>query len=162
MGELRMMSFSFPPKGWSLCNGAFLPINQNQALFSLLGTTYGGDGRTSFALPNLQGRVPLHPGQGFTLGQVHGEVNHTLAQSELPSHTHTAAASTVTGNGIQLPESNYLGGGGNVYHPASGALTPLRGEAVKVAGGSQPLSNQQPYLAVNFCIAIQGIFPSRN
>jgi microcystin-dependent protein len=162
LSEIRLMSFNFPPKGWALCNGQLLPINQNQALFSLLGTTYGGDGRVNFALPDLRGRVPMHTGQGWLQGQTLGEANHTLTQAELPAHAHAAAASSVTQGGNQLPENRFLGGGGNVYHPASGPLTALGGDAVRNAGGSQPHSNRQPFLTLSFCIALQGIFPSQS
>jgi microcystin-dependent protein len=162
LSEIRLMSFTYAPKGWAQCNGQLLPINQNQALFSLLGTTYGGDGRVNFALPDLRGRVPMHSGSGHTLGERGGEVAHTLSQSELPMHTHTAAASTATQGGRQVPENRYLGGGGNVYHPVAAQLTALRAESVTPVGGSQAHENRQPYLTLNFCIALQGIFPSPN
>jgi microcystin-dependent protein len=162
LSEIRLMSFNFAPKGWAQCNGQLLPINQNQALFSLLGTTYGGNGQTTFGLPDLRNRVPMHTGQGHLLGEKGGEFNHTLSQGELPMHTHTAAASSATQNGFQVPENRYLGGGGNVYHPVAPQLTGLRSQSVTTVGGSQAHENRQPYLTLNFCIALQGIFPSRN
>jgi microcystin-dependent protein len=161
LSEIRIMSFAFPPKGWALCNGQILPINQNQALFSLLGTTYGGDGVRTFGLPNLQGRVPMHMGGSFTLGQNGGEQSHTLSLSELPQHLHSVAASSTATNGTASPNGNYLGGGNNVYHTPQNP-TPLTAATVANVGGSQPHENMSPYLVLNFCIALQGIFPSRN
>lgn len=164
LAEIRIMSFDFPPKGWALCNGQLLPINQNQALFALLGTTYGGDGRVNFALPDLRGRVPVHFGAGFTQGTRGGEQAHTLTQSEMPQHIHFQQASTQVGNASpprpsnniladSAPSLGYNGGTGLV------ALNPL---TVTNIGGSQAHDNMQPYLTVSFCIALQGIFPSRN
>src|SRR3954447_17897159 len=159
LSEIRIMSFSFAPKGWALCNGQLLPINQNQALFSLLGTTFGGDGRVNFGLPDLRGRVPLHVGDGHTLGELGGEQAHTLSVAELPTHNHTVKASTAATGGVPDPTGAFLGGGNNVY--ASGALTAtLRPDALTNVGGSQPHQNMQPFLTLNFCIALQGIFPS--
>jgi microcystin-dependent protein len=161
LSEIRMTSFGFAPKGWALCNGQLLPINQNQALFSLLGTTYGGDGRVNFALPDLQGRVPIHMGAGATLGQKAGEQAHTLAIAEIPTHTHTlngsssnAAQPIPTGNLLarQAPANPYI---------APTALNTMNAGSVPVTGGSQPHTNMQPYLTLNFCIALQGIFPSQ-
>jgi microcystin-dependent protein len=162
LGELRMMSFNFPPKGWSLCNGAFLPINQNQALFSLLGTMYGGNGQTTFALPNLQGRVPLHQGSGFTVGQAGGEPAHTLTMSEMTQHIHGANASSTDGN-APIPAGNLLARASpaNPYI-AQTNLNALAAGTLGNAGGSQPHNNMQPYSTISFCIALQGIFPSRN
>ncbi|MDX6581860.1 MAG: hypothetical protein QOI10_1044 [Solirubrobacterales bacterium] len=162
LSEIRLMSFNYAPKGWAQCNGQLLPINQNQPLFSLLGTTYGGDGRVNFALPDLRGRVSMHAGRGHTLGEKGGELAHTLTQNEMPMHTHTAAASSATQNGFQVPQNRYLGGGGNVYHPVAPQLTALRPGSVTTTGGSQPHENRQPYLTLTFCIALQGIFPSPN
>jgi len=160
LGEIRLLSFVFPPKGWALCNGQLLPINQNQALFSLLGTTYGGDGRVNFALPDLRGRVPLHTGQGHTLGEVGGEQAHTLTVNELPTHTHFESA--VSGNGTTpVPTGHLLASALNVYSPASG-LTALAPTSVTNVGGSQAHQNMQPFLTLSFCIALQGIFPSQN
>jgi microcystin-dependent protein len=163
LSEIRLMSFSFPPKGWALCNGQILPINQNQALFSLLGTTYGGDGRVNFALPDLQGRVPAHTGgaAALTLGQRGGEQAHTLTQSEIPTHVHTVQASSAIQGGDQSPSGRYLGGAGNVYHPPA-ALSPFNAQTVVSTGGSQAHLNQQPFLTLSYCIALQGIFPSQN
>ena len=161
LSEIRIMSFNFPPKGWAFCNGQFLPINQNQALFSLLGTTYGGNGQTTFALPNLQGRVPIHFGAGHTLGEVGGEAAHTLIASELPTHTHTVTAATGDGNLIIPGNALLARTPANPYQdPANlGAMTPA---SVTTVGGSQPHENMQPYLVLNFCIALQGTFPSQN
>jgi microcystin-dependent protein len=163
LSEIRIMSFPFAPKGWALCNGQLLPINQNQALFSLLGTAFGGDGRTTFALPNLQGRAPIHTGAGHSLGERGGEQAHTLSSAEMAVHTHTAAANTAATGGSASPGGNYLGGGNNVYAaPAAGALTTLRSDAISPVGGSQAHVNMQPYLTLSYCIALQGIFPSHN
>jgi microcystin-dependent protein len=163
LSEIRLMSFVFAPKGWALCNGQLLPINQNQALFSLLGTTFGGDGRVNFGLPDLRGRTAIHVGNGHTLGEVGGEQAHTLNGAELPEHTHAVAASTVANGGVATPNGNYLGGGNNVYHPASsGGTTAMRADTVTNVGGSQAHLNMQPFLTLSFCIALQGIFPSQN
>jgi microcystin-dependent protein len=163
MGELRMMSFNFPPKGWSLCNGAFLPINQNQALFSLLGTTYGGNGQTTFALPNLQGRVPIHMGSSFTIGQVGGEPAHTISMSEMTQHDHVYNASSVAAT-TNTPTSSLglaTSAGSFLYGPPAN-LVAMSPDAVTFVGGSQPHNNMQPYSTISFCISLQGIFPSRN
>ncbi|HEV2773681.1 MAG TPA: tail fiber protein [Thermoleophilaceae bacterium] len=160
LSELRLMSFNFAPKGWAMCNGQLLPINQNQALFSLLGTTFGGDGRVNFALPDLRGRVPIHVGRGHTLGEKGGEQAHTVTIAELPTHTHAANAST-NGANTPVPSNNLLASSGNLYAPPSG-LTTLHPSSVTNAGGSQPHLNMQPFLTLTFCIALQGIFPSPN
>jgi len=160
LAEIRIMSFNFPPQGWALCNGQLLPINQNQALFSLLGTTYGGDGRTTFALPDLRARAPIHVGNGHTLGENGGEQAHTLLISELPEHTHTEQASPNAGDAVN-PTGAVLASASNVYRAADN-LTTLNPASVTNVGGSQPHENMQPYLALTFCIALQGIFPSRN
>ena len=160
LAEIRIFSFGFAPKGWALCNGQLLPINQNQALFSLLGTTYGGDGRVNFALPNLQGRVPFHVGDGLTLGESSGETAHTLAISEMPAHTHTPVGSS-NNAGAASPAGNLwasLSGGG--YSPT--ANTAMNPASILPTGGSQAHDNMSPYLVLNFCIALQGIFPSQN
>lgn len=159
LAEIRIMSFGFPPKGWALCNGQLLPINQNQPLFSLLGTTYGGDGRVNFALPNLQGCVPIHMGNGHTLGERGGEVAHTLSISEMSDHTHPAQASA-SNAGTPNPGNGVLAAANNLYGSAA-SLTPLSPSSITNAGGSQAHENRQPYLALTFCIALQGIFPSQ-
>lgn len=161
LAEIRLMSFVFPPKGWALCNGQLLPINQNQALFSLLGTTYGGNGQTNFALPNLRGRVPIHEGAGYSLGQAAGQEFHTITQAEMPMHTHPVAVSSTATGGVASPNGAFLGGGNNAYRPGPGSTT-LNPATVTSVGGSQPHENRQPYLTLSFCIALQGIFPSQN
>lgn len=163
LSEIRIMSFSYAPKSWAQCNGQLLPINQNQALFSLLGTTFGGNGQTTFALPDLRGKVPLHVSGSHTLGEQGGEYNHTLSNAETPQHTHSVGASTSATGGTASPNNNFLGGGNNVYAaPNAGPLTTFRADAITNSGGSQPHNNQQPFLALNFCIALIGIFPSPN
>src|SRR5690349_4742532 len=162
LAEIRLMSFGFPPKGWALCNGQLLPINQNQALFSLLGTTYGGDGRVNFALPDLRSRIPIHMGAGHTLGERGGEQAHTLSISELPTHTHLGqvqGANATTGN----PANNMLAGVASyAYLNSLSNLTTLIPETVTNVGGSQAHLNMQPFLTLSFCIALQGIFPSQS
>lgn len=153
------MSFGFPPKGWALCNGQLLPINQNQGLFSLLGTTYGGDGRVNFALPNLQGRVPIHMGNGHTLGEIGGEQGHTLSIAEMPTHTHAQFGSSAAATTLATT-SNVLATNVNAYSPATN-LVPLQPSSVTNIGGSQAHLNMQPFLTLNFSIALQGIFPSQ-
>lgn len=161
LSEIRLMSFNFPPKGWALCNGQLLPINQNQPLFALLGTTYGGNGQTTFALPNLQGRVPIHATAGFNLGAQGGADAHTLTNAEMPQHTHFVNASASNG-GTAIPTGAVLADApGQVYaNPTS--LTTARPNSLDAAGGSQPHTNQQPYLVLSFCIALVGVFPSPN
>ena len=159
LSEIKMMSFNFAPKGWAQCNGQLLPINQNQALFSLLGTTYGGDGRVNFGLPNLQGRVPMHSGSGHTLGERGGETSHTLSISELPTHIHNLNGTTLAADLPTVP-ANLLATVANVYGTAT-PLTSLNPASLGPTGGSQAHPNQQPYLTLNFCIALQGIFPSQ-
>jgi microcystin-dependent protein len=160
LSEIRIMSFNFAPKGWALCNGQLLPINQNQALFSLLGTTFGGDGRVNFALPDQRGRVPIHTGSGHTLGERGGEAAHTVSISEMPQHQHTANANS--GNAATpIPGGNLLGAANNLYAAATN-LTSLSPSMLANTGGSQAHQNMQPYLVLSFCIALQGIFPSPN
>jgi microcystin-dependent protein len=142
-----------------LCNGQLLPINQNQALFSLLGTTFGGDGRVNFALPDLRGRVPIHVGSGHTLGERGGEQAHTVSIAELPEHTHTVAANSAATGGNANPTGRFLGGANNAYHSPTD-LTAMNTGTVTNTGGSQAHLNMQPFLTVSFCIALQGIFPS--
>jgi len=158
-----MMSFNFAPQGWAMCNGQFLPINQNQALFSLLGTTYGGNGQTNFQLPDLRGRAPMHFGNGHTLGEKAGQEAHTVTIAEVPTHIHTLNGSTTTAStvtpdvntvlSVSTPQQIYAGPAGLV------AMSP---QAIGNVGGSQAHTNMQPYLVITFCIALQGIFPSQN
>ena len=168
LSEIRIMSFVYAPTGWALCNGQLLPINQNQGLFSLLGTTFGGDGRVNFALPDLRGRTPIHVGSGHTLGERGGEQAHTLSIAELPTHTHVLNGSNqTTGNAVN---PRPLSGGtllatdpGNAYAaPVAGATVPLAAGTITNTGGSQAHLNMQPFLTLSFCIALQGIFPSPN
>lgn len=160
LAEIRLMSFVFPPKGWALCNGQLLPINQNQALFSLLGTTFGGDGRVNFALPDLRGRTPIHVGSGHTLGERGGEQAHTLSVAEMPTHTHPLTGSASDAGAI-VPTANVVGRSSQLYGPPvqPTSLGPTSGSS---AGGSQAHLNMQPFLTLSFCIALQGIFPSPN
>lgn len=160
LSELRIMSFVFAPKGWALCNGQLLPINQNQALFSLLGTTFGGDGRVNFALPDLRGQTPIHVGSGHTLGEKGGEQAHTLSIAELPTHTHVLGASS-TNAATNSPNGAVLAVSTAVYHTPT-SLVALNPGSVTNVGGSQAHLNMQPFLTLNFCIALQGIFPSPN
>jgi microcystin-dependent protein len=160
LSEIRLMSFDFPPKGWALCNGQLLPINQNQALFSLLGTTFGGDGRVNFALPDLRGRTPIHVGSGHTLGEKGGEQNHTLSISEIPTHAHVASGTSNNG-ATPVAAGNLLGAVANLYN-APQSLTSLLPATIANVGGSQAHLNMMPYLTLSFCIALQGIFPSPN
>jgi microcystin-dependent protein len=160
LGEVKIISWNFPPKGWAFCNGVLLPINQNQALFSILGTTYGGDGRVTFGLPNLQGRTPVHVGNGIALGELGGESTHTLNISEIPAHTHAPAGSAATGT-LPSAAGNLWGvSSANPYSPTS--TTGMNPACVLPTGGNQPHENMSPYLVLNFIIALQGIFPSQN
>lgn len=160
LGEIRLASFNFAPQGWALCNGQRLPINQNQALFALLGTAYGGDGRTNFGLPDLRGRVPIHVGNGFTLGQAAGEEAHTLTVAELPVHSHSVVGTTTDGNQA-VPNGNLLGSYNNGYG-APADLVALSPSTVSSAGAGEPHENRSPFLVVSYVIALQGIFPSPN
>jgi microcystin-dependent protein len=161
LSEIRIMSFVFAPKGWALCNGQLLPINQNQALFSLLGTTFGGDGRVNFALPDLRGRTPIHVGSGHTLGEKGGEQAHTLSIGELPTHTHVFNANSGTGNVSNPPGALLAKAPANLY-AAPAQLVAMNPAATTNTGGSQAHLNMQPFLTLSFCIALQGIFPSPN
>ena len=165
LGEIRTTSFGFAPRGWALCNGQLLPINQNQALFSLLGRTYGGNGTTNFALPNLQGRAPMHFGVGVVLGQAGGEAAHVLTSGEMPVHSHAMRATSDFANsgapGNAVPAAKPRGGR-DIYAPSGSAVTPLHPSAVASVGGNQAHDNMQPFLGLNFIIALQGIFPSRD
>jgi microcystin-dependent protein len=163
LGEIRMMSFDVIPQGWLPCNGQLLPINQNQALFSLLGTVYGGNGSTTFGLPNLQGKAPISFGQGFNLGQTGGEAAHTLVTAELPAHTHSLQATSATATS-NIPANTLLlaSTAPNDLYTGAASLTPLQAATVSNVGGGQAHSNMQPYLTIAFCIATQGIFPSQN
>lgn len=163
LSEIRIMSFGFAPKGWALCNGQLLPINQNQALFSLLGTTYGGDGRVNFGLPDLQGRVPIHMGSGHTLGERGGEQAHTLSISEIPTHVHVLNASTTVAT-TNTPGNTLVTGqstASSLYASAASGLVAMSPAAVANVGGSQAHLNMEPFLVLNFSIALQGIFPSQ-
>lgn len=161
LAEVRMVGFNFAPRGWAFCDGQILPINQNQSLYSLLGTTYGGDGRTSFALPDLRGRTPIHVGQGHREGQKSGEETHTLSASEMPRHTHVLHGSSSEGD-APVPSGHVLARTPPMIYRSPANLTPLASGTVTNVGGGQAHENMQPYLAVNFCIALQGLFPSRN
>ncbi|MBT9456159.1 MAG: phage tail protein [Burkholderiaceae bacterium] len=165
LGQISITSFNFAPKGWALCNGQLLSINQNQALFSILGTTYGGNGQTNFALPDLRGRSPAHWGEGMALGERAGEELHTLTQAEMPMHQHAMQASRDFANasnpGLAVPAAKARGGR-DIYAPPATAVSPLNPAAVGLSGGSQPHPNMQPFLTLNFVIALQGIFPSRD
>lgn len=168
LSEIRIMSFSFAPKGWALCNGQLLPINQNQALFSLLGTTYGGNGQTNFALPDLRDSVPIHEGNGHTLGEKAGTQAVTLNTSQMPTHIHdfsqnTAVVSATANATVAAPTSNYWANNGSTAYSTGGVnLGAMSPQTVGTVGGSQAHQNMQPFLALNFCIALQGIFPSPN
>ena len=164
LAEIRLTSFSFAPKGWALCNGQLLPINHNQALFSLLGTQYGGNGTTNFALPNLQGRAPMHFSDAHAIGEAAGEEAHTLGSSELPAHTHTlrasgkaAASSSPNGGVLAAP-----GRGGTPAFAGPTSMVALNPASIATSGSGQPHENRAPFLVMNFVIALQGIFPSRN
>jgi microcystin-dependent protein len=170
VAEIRIFPFNFAPKGWAFCDGQLLPLSQNTALFSLLGTTYGGDGKSNFALPNMQGNAPMHPGQGpglslHDLGETGGSQTVSLLESEMPSHPHSLIAQVPPAD-TNLPTANVLArasvGGVNPYQPPAGApLVMMSPNALTPAGGDQPHNNMQPYLTLSFCIALQGVFPPR-
>jgi microcystin-dependent protein len=169
LAEIRIFPFNFPPKGWAWCDGQLMPLSQNTALFSLLGTTYGGNGKSNFALPDLQGRAPMHPGQGpglslHDLGETGGSETVTLLESEMPSHSHSLAVSSDDGD-LKAPTSNRVlarSTNGFLYQNSiSSGLQPMSDSALAPSGGDQPHNNMQPYLTFYFCIALQGVFPPR-
>jgi microcystin-dependent protein len=168
VAEIRIFPFNFAPKGWAFCNGQLLPISQNTALFALLGTVYGGDGKSTFALPNLQGDAAMHPGQGQglslrDLGQIGGSESVTLLLSEIPVHTHGVVVSPEIGD-VQIPTADVAyarSGGGQAYTNSNAGLQLMAPQMLSPAGGSLPHNNMQPYLTLNFCIALQGVFPAR-
>ena len=161
LGEISMVGFNYAPRGWATCDGQILPINQNQSLYSLLGTTYGGDGRTSFALPDLRGRAPIHPGNGHTQGQRSGSETVTLTTGQIASHDHTLSAYSEDADESEPEDLRLAKAEGNTY-VNSGTAVAMGSGAVTNAGGGQGHDNMQPYLALNFCIALSGLFPSRN
>ncbi len=168
VAEIRIFPFNFAPKGWAWCDGQLLPLSQNTALFSLLGTTYGGNGKSNFALPDLQGRTPMHPGKGpglslHDLGEAGGSSTVTLLEAEIPAHNHTLRGHVAPGDTSTATSASLARGvGAQLYVPAAGApLTSMAAEALGPAGGDQPHNNMQPYLTFYFCIALQGVFPPR-
>ena len=160
VGEIRMFAGNFAPAGWMFCEGQLLPISENETLFQLIGTTYGGDGRVNFALPDLRSRVPIHVGSGHTLGEKGGEPAHTISIAELPTHTHTAQGSPTNGD-TPVPTNFVLGAALNSYRTPDNLISLNPGSVANV-GGSQAHLNMQPFLTLSFCIALQGIFPSPN
>ena len=168
VAEIRIFPFNFAPKGWAFCDGQILPLSQNTALFSLLGTTYGGDGKNNFALPNMQGNAPMHPGQGpglslHDLGETGGSDTVTLLESEIPAHPHALRAVADPGD-VSLPQQGAVLAattGATGYVAPTPPLSPMSGNALTPAGGDQPHNNMQPYLTLNFCIALQGVYPPR-
>lgn len=171
VAEIRIYPFNFPPKGWAFCNGQLISISQNTALFSLLGTTYGGDGKSNFALPNLQGNVPMHPGQGpglslHDLGETGGSETVTLLQSEIPSHSHQLMCDNADKGGDKHSPAGTAfakipGGTPPAYAPPDTGTVAMNGNAITPVGGNQPHNNMSPYLTLNFCIALQGVYPPR-
>lgn len=167
VAEIRIFGFNFAPKGWAFCDGQILPLSQNTALFSLLGTTYGGDGKSNFALPDLQGNAPMFFGQGpglslYDLGETGGSETVSLLESEIPSHSHNYSVSTQLGLENKAQNQDWaMGDGINLYAATTNTLAPMAGQALSPAGGDQPHNNMQPYLTLNFCIALQGVYPPR-
>ena len=162
MGEIRLVAFNFAPQGWAQCNGQLLPINQNQALFSLLGTQFGGNGQTNFALPDFRARVPIHMDGAHIIGEKAGENAHTLSVSEIPTHTHVINGTSNAGNAL-LPGNNLLAQSNNQFYQTNiNSLTAMSPSCISPTGGSQPHENRQPYLALLFCISLQGLFPTHN
>jgi microcystin-dependent protein len=169
VAEIRIFPFNFAPKGWAFCDGQILPLSQNTALFSLLGTTYGGDGKSNFALPNMQGNAPMHPGQGpglslHDLGETGGSETVSLLESEIPSHSHALTAQSNPGN-VKLPSSAVTfarsGGAAENTYAVPGSFVNMADQTLAPQGGDQPHNNMQPYLTLNFCIALQGVYPPR-
>lgn len=167
VAEIRIFPFNFAPKGWAWCDGQLLPLSQNTALFSLLGTTYGGNGKSNFALPDLQGRAPMHPGQGpglslHDLGETGGSETVSLLESEIPAHSHVLRASLDDADlAIPTPSRSLAKSSANLYDTSTSGLNPMAPEGLPPAGGDQPHNNMQPYLTFYFCIALQGVFPPR-
>ncbi|MCA9032058.1 MAG: phage tail protein [Planctomycetaceae bacterium] len=162
LAEIRIVGFTFAPRGWAFCDGQILPINQNQSLYSLLGTTYGGDGRTTFALPDLRGRVPIHMSAQHPLGEKAGQETHTLTAAEMPQHTHPFNGTTDTATARNAAGQGYLGTASVSAYRTSGTEAALNAATISSVGGGQQHENRQPYLGLAFCIALQGLFPSRN
>ena len=167
VAEIRIFPFNFAPRGWAFCDGQILPLSQNTALFSLLGTTYGGDGQSNFALPDLQGNAPMHPGQGpglslHDLGESGGSETVSLLESEIPSHNHAISASNSDANSQSPAGQRFAGGvGGVAFYDTAAPARNFADQALAPAGGDQPHNNMQPYLTLNFCIALQGVYPPR-
>jgi microcystin-dependent protein len=168
VAEIRIFPFNFAPTGWAFCDGQILPLSQNTALFSLLGTTYGGDGKSNFALPDMQGNAPMHPGQGpglslHDLGETGGSETVSLLESEIPAHSHSMGAQNVPLGTVQTPAGNTFShpASGNLFNKANPAVVAMNDSTLAPAGGDQPHNNMQPYLTLNFCIALQGVYPPR-
>ncbi|MCA8992081.1 MAG: phage tail protein [Planctomycetaceae bacterium] len=162
LAEIKIVGFNFAPRGWAFCDGQILPINQNQSLYSLLGTTYGGDGRTNFALPDLRSRVPIHKSAGHPLGEKGGQETHTLSVPEMPQHTHPFKGTTDAATARNAVGQGFLGKASVAAYRTDGTAVSLNGATINNVGGSQAHENRQPFLGLAFCIALQGLFPSRN